>query len=81
MITAVWMMIRQQMVCVICVYRPHTGRTEAEKEAFIEEQEQEQEYLFDPKNVYFVSTVDTINIIKIIMVANDISCKPNFEDT
>ena len=41
------------------------------------EQEQ-QEYLFDPKNVYVVHTVDTINIIKIIMGANDISCKPNF---
>ena len=33
-IIAVWMMIRQQMVCVICVYGPQTGRTEAEKEAF-----------------------------------------------
>ena len=37
MITAVWMMIRQQIVCVICVYGPQTGRTEAEKEAFREE--------------------------------------------
>ena len=36
---AVWMMIRQQMVCVICVYGPQTGRTEAEKEAFREEVE------------------------------------------
>ena len=36
-IIAVWMMIRQQMVCVICVYGPQTGRTEAEKEAFREE--------------------------------------------
>ena len=31
------MMIRQQMVCVICVYGLQTGRTEAEKEAFREE--------------------------------------------
>ena len=38
-IIAVWMMIRQQMVCVICVYGPHTGRTEAEKEAFREDGE------------------------------------------
>ena len=38
-IIAVWMMIRQQMVCVICVYGPHTGRTEAEKEAFREDVE------------------------------------------
>ena len=30
----IWMMIRQQMVCVICVYGPQTGRTEADKEAF-----------------------------------------------
>ena len=33
------MMICQQMVCVICVYGPQTGRTEAEKEAFREEVE------------------------------------------
>ena len=33
------MMIRQQMVCVICVYGPQTGRTEAEKEALREEVE------------------------------------------
>ena len=33
------MMIRQQMVCVICVYGPQTGRTEAEKEAFREDVE------------------------------------------
>ena len=33
------MMVRQQMVCVICVYGPETGRTEAEKEAFREEVE------------------------------------------
>ena len=38
-ITAVLTMIRQQMVCVICAYRPQTGRTEAEKEAFREEVE------------------------------------------
>ena len=38
-IIAVWMMIRQQMECVICVYGPQTGRTEAEKEAFREEVE------------------------------------------
>ena len=38
-IIAVWMMIRQQMVCAICVYGPQTGRTEAEKEAFREEVE------------------------------------------
>ena len=38
-IVAVWMMIRQQMVCVMCVYGPHTGRTEAEKEAVREEVE------------------------------------------
>ena len=35
-IIAMWMMIRQQMVCVICIYGPQTGRTEAEKEAFRE---------------------------------------------
>ena len=34
---AVWMMIRQHLVCVICVYGPQTGRTEAEKGAFREE--------------------------------------------
>ena len=39
MINAVRMMIRQQMVCVICVYGPQIGRTEAEKEAFREEVE------------------------------------------
>ena len=38
-IIAVWMVIRQQMVCVICVYGLQTGRTEAEKEAFREEVE------------------------------------------
>ena len=38
-IIAVWMMLRQQMVCVICIYGPQTGRTEAEKEAFREEVE------------------------------------------
>ena len=32
-------MIRQQMVCVICVYGPQTGGTEVEKEAFREEVE------------------------------------------
>ena len=37
-IIAVWM-ICQQMVCVICVYGPQTGRTEAEKEAIREEVE------------------------------------------
>ena len=36
-IIAVWMMICQQMVCVICVYGPQTGRTDAEKEAFRQE--------------------------------------------
>ena len=36
-IMAAWMMIRQQMPCVICVYGPQTGRTEAEKAAFREE--------------------------------------------
>ena len=36
-IFAVWTMIRRHMVCVICVYGPQTGRTEAEKEAFREE--------------------------------------------
>ena len=35
-IITVWMMIRQQMVCVMCVFGPQTGRTEAEKEAFRE---------------------------------------------
>ena len=35
-IIALWTMIRQQMACVICVYGPQTGRTEAEKEAFRE---------------------------------------------
>ena len=40
-IIAVWMMVRQHvyMVCVICVYGPQTGRTEAEKKAFREEVE------------------------------------------
>ena len=38
-IIGVWMMIRQQMVCVICVYGPQKGRTEAEKEAFREKVE------------------------------------------
>ena len=38
-IIAVCRMIRQQMVCVICVYGLQTGRTEAEKEAFREEVE------------------------------------------
>ena len=38
-IIAVWMMIRQQMVCVICVCGPKTGRTEAVKEAFREDVE------------------------------------------
>ena len=38
-IIAVWMMIRQHMICVICVYGPQTGRTEAGKEAFREEVE------------------------------------------
>ena len=33
-IIAVWMMIRQQMVCVSCVGGPQRGRTESEKEAF-----------------------------------------------
>ena len=36
---AVGMMISQQMICVICVYGPQTGRTEAEKQAFREEVE------------------------------------------
>ena len=38
-IIAVWMMSRQQMVCVICVYGPQTDRTEAEKDVFREEVE------------------------------------------
>ena len=38
-IIAVWMMIRQQKVCIICVYGPQACRTEAEKEAFREEVE------------------------------------------
>ena len=38
-IIAVWMMIRQQLVCVICVYGPQMGRMDAEKEAFREEVE------------------------------------------
>ena len=38
-IIAVWMIICQQMVCVICVYGLQTGRTEAKKEAFREEVE------------------------------------------
>ena len=33
------MMIRQQMICVLCVYGSQTGRTEAKKEAFREEVE------------------------------------------
>ena len=36
-ISAVGMMIRQQMVCVIYVYGPQTGRTEAEENPFREE--------------------------------------------
>ena len=36
-IIAIWMMIRQQLVCVNCVYGPQIGRTEAEEEAFREE--------------------------------------------
>ena len=36
-IIAVWIMIRQHMVCVICVYGPQPDRTDAEKEAFREE--------------------------------------------
>ena len=39
-IIAVWMITRQQMVCIICVYGSQTGRAEAEKEAFREEVEQ-----------------------------------------
>ena len=38
-IITAWMIIRQQMVYVICVYGPQTGRTVAEKEAFREEVE------------------------------------------
>ena len=38
-INAVWMMIRQHMECVICVYEPQTGRAEAERETFREEVE------------------------------------------
>ena len=38
-IIAVWMMMRQHMVCVICVYGTQAGRMEAEKEAFREEVE------------------------------------------
>ena len=34
---AVWVMVRQQMVCVIYVYGPQTGRTEAEEKASREE--------------------------------------------
>ena len=33
-IIAVWMMIRQHMVCIICFYGPQTSRTGVEKEAF-----------------------------------------------
>ena len=29
-----WLMIRKQMMCVMLVYGPHTGRTKAEKEEF-----------------------------------------------
>ena len=36
-IIPVWMMIRQQMVFVICIYGPQTGRMGAEKESFREE--------------------------------------------
>ncbi len=43
--------------------------------------EQEQSYLFDPKNVYAVYTVDTINIIKDDIVAIDISLNQILEDT
>ena len=38
-IVAVYMMIRQQMVCAFCVYGPQTGRTESDKEVFREEVE------------------------------------------
>ena len=36
-IIVVCMMIRQQIVCVTCVYGPQTGRTDAEKEGFRKE--------------------------------------------
>ena len=31
-----WAMIRKQLVCVMSVYGPQTGRTEAEKQEFID---------------------------------------------
>ena len=31
-----WAMIRKQLVCVMSVYGPHTGRTEADKQEFID---------------------------------------------
>ena len=34
---AVWMIVQKQLMCVISVYGPQTGRTEAEKQDFRDE--------------------------------------------
>ena len=36
---AVWMIVQKRLMCVISVYGPHTGRTEAEKQDFRDEVE------------------------------------------
>ena len=36
---AVWMIVHKQLMCVISVYGPQTGRTEAEKQDFRDEVE------------------------------------------
>ena len=35
-IVMAWLMIRKEMMCVMSVYGPQTGRMEAEKEEFID---------------------------------------------
>ena len=65
------------IVFIVCCSRARCQRTvlAVGRQAFVprsllvsieQEREQEQEYLFDPKNVYVVYFVDTVNIIKII---------------
>ena len=46
-----------------------------------QEQEQEQEYLFDPKSVHVVYTIDTINIIKIVWLPMTSHVNQILEDT
>ena len=38
-IIVAWMMLKKQLVCIISVYGPQTGRAETEKRAFREELE------------------------------------------